>query len=146
MATVLCVDAAPEVAEPGVDSLRARDPEALENLHRLLLRAARFEINRRRASFPDLDDLANQCANDALVAILRKLHTFRGDSRFTTWAYKFALLEAGVALRRRAWVGRELPLTEDALVSLDAGPDARIETSALIEALRTAIDDQLTEN
>jgi len=140
------VDAAPEVAEPGVDSLRARDPEALENLHRLLLRAARFEINRRRASFPDLDDLANQCANDALIAILRKLDTFRGESRFTTWAYKFALLEAGVALRRRAWVGRELPLTDDALVALDAGPDERSETGALIEALRKAIDEQLTEH
>ena len=51
-----------------------------------------------------------QAADDALVAILRKLDDYRGDSRFTTWAYKFALLEAAVKLRRRAWQGREVPL------------------------------------
>src|SRR5688572_19694256 len=88
---------------------------ACSRLHQLLLRAARFEVNRRRASLPhlrgdDFDDLAMQSADDALVAILAKLDTFRGDSRFTTWAYKFALLEAAVKLRRRAWQGREVPL------------------------------------
>ena len=51
-----------------------------------------------------------QSADDALAAIMAKLDTFRGDSRFTTWAYKFALLEAAVKLRRRAWQGREVPL------------------------------------
>jgi RNA polymerase sigma-70 factor (ECF subfamily) len=63
---------------------------ALVELHALLLRAARFEVNRRRATSPhlrgsDYDDLAQQSADDALVAILRKLGEFRGDSRFTTW-------------------------------------------------------------
>ena len=58
----------------------------------------------------DLDDLAHQAANDALFAILGKLDTYRGESRFTTWAYKFALLEAAVRLRRRAWQGREVPI------------------------------------
>ena len=79
----------------------------------MLLRAARFEIERRRGSLPhlrggDFDDLAHQAADDALVAILGKLDTYRGESRFTTWAYKFALLEAAVKLRRRAWQGREV--------------------------------------
>ena len=46
-----------------------------------------------------------QAADDALVAVLAKLDDFRGASRFTTWAYKFALLEAGVKVRRRAWQG-----------------------------------------
>ena len=57
----------------------------------------------------DYDDLAHQSADDALVAVLSKLGDFRGESRFTTWAYKFALLEAGVRVRRRAWQGREVP-------------------------------------
>ena len=101
------------VASLGADGARGEDARA--RLRELLLRAARFEIGRRRASQPhlrggDLDDLAQQSANDALLAILGKLDTYRGESRFTTWAYKFALLEAAVKLRRRAWQGREIPL------------------------------------
>jgi RNA polymerase sigma-70 factor (ECF subfamily) len=89
--------------------------QATARLYELLLRASRFEVNRRKASMrhlrgDDLDDLAHQAAGDALMAILAKLDDFRGDSRFTTWAYKFALLEAAVKLRRRAWQGRELPV------------------------------------
>ena len=79
------------------------------------LRAARFELGRRQAALShvrgeELDDIAMQAANDALMAVLAKLDDFRGASRFTTWAYKFALLEAGVKLRRRAWQDREVVL------------------------------------
>jgi RNA polymerase sigma-70 factor, ECF subfamily len=80
-------------------------------LHSLLLRAAScYEVQRRRAAFPhlrsgDLEDLAHQSADDALVAILGKLDEFRGESRFTTWAYKFALYEAAAKIRKRAWQG-----------------------------------------
>ena len=62
----------------------------------------------------ELDDIAMQAADDALVGVLRRLDDFRGASRFTTWAYKFALLEAAVGLRKRAWQGRELPLEPEA--------------------------------
>jgi RNA polymerase sigma-70 factor (ECF subfamily) len=125
---------------------------ACSRLHELLLRAARFEVNRRRASLPhlrgdDFDDLAMQSADDALVAILAKLETFRGDSRFTTWAYKFALLEAAVKLRRRAWQGREVPLepeTWDVFAAQQESPHARAEESELLRDLKTAIDDELS--
>ena len=50
----------------------------------------------RTCAHEELDDLATQAADDALVAILAQARHFRGASRFTTWAYKFALLEAGV--------------------------------------------------
>ena len=98
--------------------LRADAPErdqALGELRELLLKAARFEVHRRTSALPHLrggdgEDLAQQSANDALLAVLGKLDDFRGESRFTTWAYKFALLEAAVKIRRRAWQGREVPL------------------------------------
>ena len=101
--------------------------EALKDLHELLLRAARFEVARRRGAVPhlgvgELDDLTQQSADDALVAVLRKLDDFRGASRFTTWAYKFALLEAAATVRRRSWQGRELPL-EPELWALIADDD-----------------------
>jgi RNA polymerase sigma-70 factor (ECF subfamily) len=125
---------------------------AIERLHALLLRAARFEVSRRQRAMDDgnvgdLDDLAMQAADDALVAIMRKLDTFRGESRFTTWAYKFALLEAAVKVRRRAWQGHEVPLEEDGWAQLPdhrALPDDHVETSELIAAVRQAIGQVLT--
>jgi RNA polymerase sigma-70 factor (ECF subfamily) len=95
----------------------------------------------------DLGDLANQAADDALMAVMKKLHTYRGDSRFTTWAYKFALLEAAAAMRRRPWHGRELPLEADGWARFpDArtSPPGQAEASELIDAIRDAITEVLT--
>src|SRR3954454_12952129 len=129
-----------------IDRLDPHSPEyeaATEALHALLLNASRFEINRRRGSFPqrdnDHEDLAQQSADDALVAVLSKLGDFRGDSRFTTWAYKFALYEAASKARRRAWQGRELPLTSEGWeVFLPPGRSQHEQTvdSELLDALR----------
>jgi RNA polymerase sigma-70 factor, ECF subfamily len=128
--------------------------EAITQLHALLLRAARFEAARRRRTSPrwagdDLDDLALQSADDALVAVLAKLDEFRGHSRFTTWAFKFALLEAAVKMRRRPWQGRELPLEPERwphITDRDASPEADAEQTELLEAVRQAIDQELTSH
>jgi RNA polymerase sigma-70 factor (ECF subfamily) len=132
---------APVIERNWIEELRGppavRD-RAVAELHALLLRAARFELSRRRVQD---DDLAFQAADDALVAVLAKLDTFRGASRFTTWAYKFALLEAGVKARRRAWEGRELP--DDVAWP---GPSAqdRVEDAELLRVLQVAVRDALT--
>ena len=117
-----------------------RDSAAITRLHELLLRASRFEVSRRRASLSfvrgeELDDLATQAADDALVAVLAKLDDFRGASRFTTWVYKFALLEAGVRVRRRAWQDREVVLDSESWNGFaDAAeqPDIAAERSELL--------------
>jgi len=74
-----------------------RREAALARLHELLVRIARGEAARRGPRLaitgPELDDLAFQAAADALVAITGKLGQFRGESRFTTWAYKFVIFE-----------------------------------------------------
>jgi len=126
--------------------------EAVEDLHALLLRAAHFELGRRQPAADvvasvGFDDLAMQAADDALVAILAKLHTYRGDSRFTTWAYKFALLEAAVKARKRPWHGRELPVEADDFTSVldkGRGPSGQAEASELMDAVRDAIAEVLT--
>ncbi len=126
--------------------------EAVARLHALLLRAARFEVARRRSGLPhlrgnELDDIANEAADDALVSVLRRLDDFRGDSRFSTWAYKFAVLEAAVKLRKRAWQARELPVEPEAwrlFANIDLEPDAQIEQRELLAALQTAIAETLT--
>jgi len=125
---------------------------AVARLHALLMRAARFEVARRRAGLPhlrgdQLDDIATEAADDAMMAVLRKLDDFRGTGRFTTWVYKFALLEAGVKLRKRAWQGREVPLEPESWALFSSGglePDAQAEQAELLATVQHAIDEQLT--
>jgi RNA polymerase sigma-70 factor, ECF subfamily len=132
----------------------AERDEAVTRLHELLLRAARFEVSRRRAALAhvrgeELHDIAMQAADDALVAVLAKLDDYRGASRFTTWAYKFALLEAGVRLRRRAWQERELVLEPEVWpLMADAGqsPQHQAEANELVLAITDSIDCCLTEH
>jgi RNA polymerase sigma-70 factor, ECF subfamily len=126
--------------------------DAVGRLHALLLRAARFEVGRRRAALSrvrgeELEDIATQAADDALMAVLGKLDDYRGASRFTTWAYKFALLEAGVRLRRRAWQEREVVIDPDAwpaFADRRASVHETVEQAELLARLRVAIDQVLT--
>ena len=144
-------------AEPDRESARwlselrsdgATRDAAVERLYRLLLRAARFEVARRRQALQyvrsgDLDDVAQQAADDALVSVLDRLDTFRGDSRFTTWAYKFALLQAASKLRRRAWQEREVPLDTDGWATLHdraQGPEESAETAEILQAVQEGME------
>src|SRR5215218_3984570 len=160
MATALMTTPTQTPADPPacdwVERLRAEGPDqraAVAELHALLLKAARFEIGRRSAAVShlrggDQEDLAQQAADDALMAVLRKLDEFRGESRFTTWAYKFALLEAAVKVRKRAWQGREIPLEDEAWGALaDAGALAArgAENAELFAALREEIESSLSD-
>jgi RNA polymerase sigma-70 factor (ECF subfamily) len=128
----------------------ARD-EAIARLHTFLLRGARFEVARRRPSMPELrdelGDIALEAADDALMSVLERLDDFRGDSRFTTWVYKFAVLEAAVKLRKRAWQERELPVGPEAWsLFASVGPelDEGLEQRELLSVLQTAIRQVLT--
>ena len=147
--------AAADQTEAWLTALRATGPAreaAVVRLHDLLLRAARFEVSRRRAALSlvraeELDDIAMQAADDALMAVLAKLDDFRRESKFTTWAYKFALLEAGVKLRRRAWQDREVVLEPDGWKRFADRRDSAQETlerTELLDALGDAIDEALT--
>jgi RNA polymerase sigma-70 factor (ECF subfamily) len=130
----------------------ARREEAVASLQGLLLRAARFEVFRRRGSLPqlsavELDELAQDAADDAAVSVLRRLGDFRGESSFRTWAYKFALLEASVKVRRRAWRDREVTLEPEhweKLAHAGPGPDDDAESGALLDAVRDGIRTALT--
>jgi RNA polymerase sigma-70 factor, ECF subfamily len=158
--TVRGVEPAPAGAPPPLDpdsrawvrglSLPGGERDVdVARLHAFLLRAARFELSRRRAALRDvsageLDDLAVQAADDALVAVMRKLPTFRGDSRFTTWAAKFAILEASVKARRRAWQHREVTLEPEAWTRLApavaaADPEEAERLRAIAVAIRECL-------
>jgi RNA polymerase sigma-70 factor, ECF subfamily len=151
---VSALAAAPALEEWHLDleAEGARGVDAVAHLHGLLLRAARFEVFRRAGSLPqlsavDLDELAQDAADDAAVSVLRRLGDFRGESSFRTWAYKFALLEASVKVRRRAWRDREVTLEPEyweSLAHAGPGPDDDVESGALLEAIRDGIRSALT--
>ena len=141
-----------ETSAQWLSSLRSTGNEhdqAVQELHALLLRAARFETGRRAASLSaqDRDDLAMQAADDALMHVLDRLDTFEGRSRFSTWAYKFGIYEAGVKARRRSWQDREVTLEAEAwslLPDSGGGPAAAAEERELLRALEDGIRTVLT--
>jgi RNA polymerase sigma-70 factor, ECF subfamily len=123
----------------------------LARLHAMLLRIAHSELRRRsglRITGPELDDLAYQAAADALLAILAKLGQFRGESRFTTWAYKFVIFEVSAKLGRHFWASPPVPMdTEDwdrLPDRLGLEPAREAERRELASAVRRAVDEQLT--
>ncbi len=137
--------------------LRARRGQpyrvAVEELHAMLLKIARHEINRRSAPpvGVEFDDMAHQAAADALLAILAKLGTYRGESRFTTWVYKFVVFEVLNKLKRWRVHNRALALDVHAeqwqalSVGFAAEPSHHVEARDAIAAVRRAIWVVLTE-
>ena len=117
----------------------------------MLLRVARAELRRRDwrslIAGPELDDLADQACADAMMAITAKFDQFRNESRFTTWAYKFVILEVSNKLGRHFWRSPDMSIDEenwDRLPgSLGLDPQRRAEWQELIDALRHAIDETL---
>jgi RNA polymerase sigma-70 factor (ECF subfamily) len=125
---------------------------ALARLHGMLVRIARGEVSRRgprlRITGPELEDLAYQAAADALLAITGKIGQFRGESRFTTWACKFAILEVSAKIGRHFWGHPGVALDAGDWERLPArfgfDPAQEAEWRDLLAALRRAVDDKLT--
>jgi len=125
---------------------------AERELHARLVRIALAEVRRRSARTPvvgpELDDVAHQAAGDAMIAILAKLGSFRGESKFITWAYRFVILEVSGKLGRHYW--RNPPVT------LDAGqweqlpdrfgvdPARHVEWRGILAEVRRVVDDEMT--
>jgi RNA polymerase sigma-70 factor, ECF subfamily len=134
----------------GAGPMRER---ALVRLHGLLLRIARAELGRRAGRHPitgpELDDLANQSADDALLAVTAKLGQFRGESRFTTWAYKFVILEVSSKLGRHFWQHPGVVFDAadwDRLPDrFGASPADHAEGRDLAAALRRSVEEELTD-
>jgi RNA polymerase sigma-70 factor, ECF subfamily len=130
-----------------------REREAgLARLHELLLRIAHNEVRRRapqlRIAGPELDDLAYQAAADALLAITGKLGQFRGESRFTTWVYKFVIFEVSTKIGRHFWRTPGVRLDAEDWDRLPNqfgfSPAQELEWRDLLVALRRAVDEELT--
>jgi RNA polymerase sigma-70 factor (ECF subfamily) len=133
------------------DTGAVRD-EALARLHEMLVRIALGEVRRRgpqlRISGPELEDLAHQAAGDALVAITDKIAQFRGESRFTTWAYRFVILNVSGKIGRHFWRHPTVALDAEEWDRLPDrfgfDPARETEWRDLLVALRQAVNEQLS--
>ncbi|MEO7844376.1 MAG: sigma-70 family RNA polymerase sigma factor [Nocardioides sp.] len=132
-----------------------RHDDAVVRLHELLLRIARSECSRRADTHglhgPELDDLAHQAAADALISITARLDDFRGESRFTTWAFKFVVFEVSSKVTRHAWRRSPLQLDDEGWERLPArlgananSPEALVEAREMVDAAQLAIQSVLT--
>ena len=125
---------------------------AVADLHALLLGVARAECARRAGQSGvrgvELDDVAQQAADDAVVGVVAKVTTFRGDSRFTTWAVSFVVLEVSAALGRHAWrragVAWDPPTWEALPERLGVSPEDVAVGAELVSVVRRAVEEVLT--
>ena len=125
--------------------------EALADLRAFLVRGLGFALSNRS----DVDDqILEDFAQDALLKILKALDSFRGESRFTTWAQKIAVNVAFTELRRLRWQdtsldqlteGLSLDFVPDMLVDRAAGPDQQAAQSIFFETLQRLIATELTD-
>lgn len=92
------------------------------------------------------EEIVHTAADDATLAVLRRLDSFQGRSRFSTWAFKFGILQAGTEMRRAAWSGRDVPIDDVPVVdrSPTSSPESHAEALDLAAAVRAAIDTELT--
>jgi RNA polymerase sigma-70 factor (ECF subfamily) len=135
---------------------------AITDLRELLLRAALYFFSRNLGDFRALhrDEIlqrAEDCAQDALLAVMNHIADFRGDSKFSTWAYKFAINTAMMAARRERFRGvslDELASSEETYFqewmlqdhAENVTPEQAAMQSEIRGILRDVIERDLTEN
>lgn len=133
----------------GLTATGAAQKDAILRLHQLMLRAARFKLSRMgeasRLGQARADVIVQSSADEAVVAVLARLSSFEGRSRFTTWAYKFGILHTATAVRREVWSHTDVDLSSIPEPASRLGdPVAHVEGLALSEALRRCITQCLT--
>lgn len=140
-------------ADEWVERLSMSGPvrdEAIRALHTLMIRAARHQVARmpEATSLGSVvhDEIINSAADEATIAVLGRLDSFEGRSRFTTWAYKFGILQAGVHVRRTRWRGREVQLRQivEPVESHVRSPEAHVEGGDVASAVSRAMATCLT--
>lgn len=137
----------------------ATQEEALQDLRDYLLRAALVYLSRHRSDLAhfhreELQHLAEDWAQEALLAVMDKLHTFRGQSKFTTWTYRIVINLAASGLRRRRWRAlsldalpeeEELPLLSMIGDTRAQDPERAAQQKEIWAIIQRIVDEELTD-
>ena len=106
----------------------------------------------------ELDQFVEDTTQDALLKILDKVHTFRGESKFTTWAMKVAVREGLSELRRKKYndislsdlvvnddeSGRD-EINQMSFTDESPGPDRATHERMILQKVQKMIDEELTD-
>ncbi len=124
---------------------------ALVDLRTLLVRGLSYAMaDRAQVSEADIDGFVQE----ALLKVLYNLHSFRWESRFTTWAQKIAVHEAFTELRRKRWenvsldemiAGYEGDFNPSALTDAGPSPEDQLTQHGLLELVERLIVEELTD-
>ncbi len=136
----------------GDDSVRTA---ALEDLRAKLLQGLNYALRDYLSpADPSFSALAEEAVQDALLKVLDNLATFRGQSRFTTWAHKIAIHVAVTELRRKRWHDTSLEellerddgmLTPMFMADTAAGPETAVLQDELSRRVQRIITENLTQ-
>lgn len=128
------------------------DEAAIQQLRNFLIKGLKASLYKYVDR--DLNDFVEDIAQDSILKILDKYDTFRGDSKFTTWAMKVAVREGYSELRKKKYEDISLeqyssydPDEKDAveIEQNQAGPDQVTHESMLVEKVMTIMEEELTE-
>ncbi len=136
--------------EQWLAELRGPNPdEALADLYDLLVRGLRAALGGRADG---VDANIGDFAQEALIKIVSNLDSFRGESRFTTWANKIAMNVALTELKRRRWRDVSLQDLLDRRTATGRGladpqltPEQIAFQNMVLAKLRRIIDEELTD-
>ena len=136
-----------------LNDLRGPDQDqAIEDLRKVLKRGLIYSLSSRIKT--DLETQVDDFVQDSILRILDKLDTFRGESRFTTWAQKVAVRVAFTELRRQRWkdISLEDLIPEDSgdftplvLADPSPNPEKRATQTILTEMIETMLKEDLTD-
>jgi RNA polymerase sigma-70 factor (ECF subfamily) len=131
------------LSQPGL-----QQETALKDLRALLVRGLGFALAKYGVDKTQIEDFVQE----ALIKILKSYGSFRGESRFTTWAQMIALRIAFTEMRRARW--RDLSLDQmvestefdpDSLVDRFADPERQAWQEIILKTMHKIIQDDLTE-
>jgi len=128
---------------------------ALGDLRAVIMNGLPYALSRWVSpSEPRFEFLVEEVAQETLLRILDRLHTFEGRSQFTTWAHKIAIRIALSELRRKRWRdssldeladNEEAPAPESLMEDFSAGPETSVERADMLARVRRVIAEELTD-
>lgn len=124
---------------------------ALKDLRDFMLTGLRASFGSRSTiNTAELEDYIQE----SIERILKNLHTFRGDAKFTTWCMKIAVNLTLSDLRRKRWENISLDslpmpdkfISKHSVINILDGPERRAVKKELVNTVRRIVSHDLTDN